>query len=77
MLQEEGNARNFPVKVPKYAVSISVHSYSLPVMYIGMFFTADKLFAHCWLPGVFVNVIVQTKNGETGRSSSCSIVNSS
>ena len=55
----EGNLWKLFWKVPKYVLlgSIFEHSHSVPVVFIGTFLAADKLFPDCRHPGVFVNVI--------------------
>lgn len=47
----------FSLKVPKHIVFISAQSYSVPVMFIGMFLTAGQVLADCQHPGAFVIVI--------------------
>ena len=59
-------AHKIPWKAPKYTVSVSVHSHYVPVVLIGMFLVADKLYADYQRPDVFVNVIASSccSNGE-------------
>ena len=53
-------------KVPEYVVSISIHSYIMPVELSGAFLAAVEIFVDCQYLGVFLNMTISAccLNGE-------------